>query len=77
MYTTTAPQTTSGGSNSNSDSSNGEFKRQVEAFEVPNRHESAKQVASNDFTQQVGVGVGLYFTLLLFTVAFMKKKKII
>lgn len=77
VYTTTAPQTTSGGSNSNSDSSNGEFKRQVEAFEVPNRHESAKQVASNDFTQQVGVGVGLYFTLLLFTVAFMKKKKII
>lgn len=77
VYTTTAPQTTSGDSNSNSDSSNGEFKRQVEAFEVPNRHESAKQVASNDFTQQVGVGVGLYFTLLLFTVAFMKKKKII
>lgn len=75
VYTTSVPQTTAG--SSNSEGSNGEFKRQVEAFEVPIEPDSARRVASNDFKQQVGVGVGLYFTLLLFTVAFMKKKKII
>lgn len=75
VYTTSVPQTTAG--SSNSEGSNGGFKRQVEAFEVPIEPDSARRVASNDFKQQVGVGVGLYFTLLLFTVAFMKKKKII
>lgn len=75
VYTTSVPQTTAG--SSSSEGSNGGFKRQVEAFEVPIEPDSARRVASNGFKQQVGVGVGLYFTLLLFTVAFMKKKKII
>lgn len=71
VYTTNSPQTTS-----DSDSA---FKRQVEAFEDNTTAQQGhpRQVASGDLAQQVGVGVGLYLTVLLFAVAFMKKKKII
>ncbi|KAI5967576.1 hypothetical protein CANMA_003010 [Candida margitis] len=75
VYTTNAAQTTS--DSSNSEGSNGGFKRQLDAFEASPVQDSSRQVTSGHFSQQFGVGVGLYLTITLLTVAFMKKKKLI